>query len=134
MVIFEGNFYFAFDAKRPQKFLDCIVESNVVFGEAYDFSSPEKFLDASFAIPEHQETSNRTPSALSYFKTSLNPRKQATLVSVFGHTTSIKHLKDIKKDITSKNFIELKESSVILRETTFLVHFNLKGISPFLGI
>ncbi|HPN88082.1 MAG TPA: hypothetical protein PLH56_01955 [Candidatus Omnitrophota bacterium] len=105
----DGNFYFAFDAKRPQKFLDCIVESNVVFGEAYDFSSPEKFLDASFAIPEHQETSNRTPSALSYFKTSLNPRKQATLVSVFGHTTSIKHLKDIKKDITSKNFIELKE-------------------------
>ncbi|MBF0522609.1 MAG: hypothetical protein HQL24_06080 [Candidatus Omnitrophica bacterium] len=105
----DGNFYFAFNASHPSKLLDCIVEPEAVFAEADDFSAPVNFLNPSFKIPKVQQTSNRTPSALSFSKVSLAPKKTAEIVSVIGHTTTIKNLKTIVSKATAKSFIEGKE-------------------------
>ena len=72
--ISEGNFYFAFD-EGSGKLLDVIVEASCVFGFASDFLVPENFLQQkNFLPPSHQETANRTPSAMNVCHFSPWPR------------------------------------------------------------
>ncbi len=106
----EGNFYFAFhhDGKKT-KFLDPIVEAAVVFGDATDFVSPEKFLEsAKFSLPARQETASRTPSAMAYAGISLSAKSEYEITSLIGNTFSHEHLATIVKAATSNGYIAQK--------------------------
>ena len=73
--ISEGNFYFAFESGSG-KLLDMIVEAACIFGHASDFLVPENFLQPEISqTPPHQETANRSPSAMSVSRFSLQGAK-----------------------------------------------------------
>lgn len=106
----EGNFYFAFhnDGKKT-KLLDPIVEAAVVFGDATDFVSPEKFLEsAKFSLPARQETASRTPSAMAYAGISLSAKSEYEITSLIGNTFSQEHLAVIVKAATSSGYVAQK--------------------------
>jgi len=106
--ITEGNFYFAFDADSF-KLLDMIVEAACVFGHSSDFLVPERFLQQErFLTPSHQETANRTPSALSFDRFSLAPGKKRGFTAVAGYAHDLAELKKVVKKTTGKNYIEEK--------------------------
>jgi len=106
--IHEGNFYFAFDTQARQ-LLDIIVEASCVFGQASDFLVPERFLqDKNFKAPAHQETANRTPSAMSVCDFKLSGGKQYSFTAMAGFAHDLPELKKLVKKSTVKGFIEEK--------------------------
>ncbi len=106
--ISEGNFYFAFDDKTCQ-LLDVIVEASGVFGHASDFLVPENFLkQVRFSPSAHQETANRTPSAMSFGRFSLGPGKRHSFSALTGFVHDLQELNTVVKKATSKNFLQEK--------------------------
>lgn len=104
----EGNFYFAFDGDTL-KLLPAIVENAVVFGAATDFLCPEKFVEtANFTVPDRQETTSRTPSALSLSKFILDAGKTKDIISLSGFVHDLDELKAVVKQSTKPGFIDLK--------------------------
>ena len=108
--ITEGNFYFAFEqGNRRAPLLPTIVEAACVFGNCQDFIYPENFFTPKpFAIPKKQETSNRTPCAMSFDRFSLNPKSRKQIISLTGYAYEKPQVNEIVKQVTSKNFIEQK--------------------------
>jgi len=106
--ITEGNFYFAFD-DHSQKLLEIIAESAIVFGQASDFLVPENFLlQKKFAVPLHQQTSNRTPSAMSFSHFNLGPGKKYSFSAMAGYAHDLKELNALVKKSTTKGFLDQK--------------------------
>jgi len=108
--ISEGNFYFAFDGDS-RKLLDMIVEPSCVFGHASDFLVPENFLhQKDFAVPVHQETANRTPSAMSASRFELSPAKKKCFTAIAGFAHDLAELKKVVRQATAKGYIEKKSA------------------------
>jgi hypothetical protein len=106
--IAEGNFYFVFDSDSG-KILDMIVENSCVFGRASDFLVPENFLQQkNFKVPAHQETANRTPSAMSVGRFTLMGGKKHCFTALAGFAHDLAELNKVVKKATVKNYIENK--------------------------
>jgi len=105
----EGNFYFAFDS-ASRRLLDIIVEASCVFGCASDFLVPENFIQQKdFSVAPRQETSNRTPSAMSFGRFVLAGGKKHGFTSIAGFAHDLVELKKVVKKSTARGFIEGKE-------------------------
>jgi hypothetical protein len=104
----EGNFYFAFDSDS-RKLLDMIVEAACVFGHSSDFLVPENFLrQTNFSAPSHQETANRTPSAMSVCRFTLAKGKKRGFTAIAGVASDLAELKAVVKKSRAIKFIESK--------------------------
>lgn len=106
--ITKGNFYLSFQMSREKKLLDPIVETANVFGKNGDFITPAAFLSEEFSLPKTQNTSNRTPCAMSYDRFELKAGKENQMVSLFGHAKTEDELKPIVDQILTDGFIEKK--------------------------
>ncbi|MCD4780572.1 MAG: hypothetical protein K8S27_08510 [Candidatus Omnitrophica bacterium] len=105
----EGNFFFSFDPSHQDKpLLDPIVEADCVFGASSDFIAPAAFLEESFAVPNVQRTSNRTPSAMSYMASNLPPHAEKSIVSLFGFAYDQDQLNGIVEQVKVEGFIDQK--------------------------
>ncbi|MCA9398740.1 MAG: hypothetical protein KC618_03240, partial [Candidatus Omnitrophica bacterium] len=92
----EGNFYFAFDpASKSQEPLPAIVEAEKVFGQAFDFTAPEAFLNDGYDAGTVQKTDNKMPSAMTYCSAGLAKGKTQDIVSVTGYAREVKQLNEI---------------------------------------
>jgi len=104
----EGNFYFAFDSGSC-KMLDMIVEAACVFGQASDFLVPENFLQQkNFTAPARQETTNRTPSAMSVCRFSLGCGLKRSITALAGFVHDLPELKRVVKKSTVPGFVDDK--------------------------
>ena len=112
----EGNFYFAFEPKRGKArssskapLLKTIVEAACIFGSSQDFIYPEIFFrDDQFKIPALQQTSNRTPAAMSHSRFPLKPGQTQEIVSLTGFAHGIEHLNRTVQEALRTGFIENK--------------------------
>ena len=104
----EGNFYCSFKDSTKPVLLTPIVEAAKIFGKANDFAAPAEFLKSNFRVPTEQQTSNRTPCAMSHLKFTLKPKASNTLHSVVGQTETEKKLNQIVKKVTKKGFLAEK--------------------------
>ncbi len=102
----EGNFFFSFNAK-DNTLLKPIVEAASVFGQSSDFIAPQNFLDDNLSLDD-QQTSNRSPSAMSSACLTIKGKSSEEIISVYGMTHSIDRLNRIVKQATNKKFIEEK--------------------------
>ncbi|MBF0330559.1 MAG: hypothetical protein HQL17_01375 [Candidatus Omnitrophica bacterium] len=102
----EGNFYFAFDPKaKPGVLLEPVVEAGIVFGQATDLRTPERFItEKNFNVAKTQQTDNRTPSAMSHAIFALKSGASKEVVSVTGFTRSVADLNATVKKVTGKGF------------------------------
>ncbi len=106
--IHEGNFYFAFDSNKP-KLLDIVVDPSYVFGHASDLLVPENFLkQKNFLVPAHQETTNRTPSAMSVSHFTIARAKKHVITALVGFAHDLTELNKMVRKSTSRGFIEEK--------------------------
>jgi hypothetical protein len=106
--ITQGNFYFAFDSDSRELF-DVIVQASCVFGHASDFLVPESFLQQkNFRVTSHQETTNRTPSAMSICRFDLGEGKKRGFTAIAGFAHDLNELKKVVKKSRGLGFIESK--------------------------
>ncbi|MFT7538830.1 MAG: hypothetical protein ACI9F2_000981, partial [Lysobacterales bacterium] len=84
----EGNFYFAFNPKK-EGLLKPVVEAAKVFGQATDFIAPEAFLDADNFKIKKQQTSNRSPAAMTHETFTIAAKESEEIISVYGVTHSV---------------------------------------------
>ncbi|MCK5082281.1 MAG: hypothetical protein KAR31_05190, partial [Candidatus Omnitrophica bacterium] len=105
----EGNFFFSFDPEAKEKgLLNPIVEAACIFGAAHDFLTPTQFREKDFKLPKQQQTSNRTPSAMSYARYKLKPKTEKQIISLFGYAHDEAQLKEIVLQVRKKGFIQKK--------------------------
>jgi len=106
--ITEGNFYFAFEAGKT-RLLPAIAQAQCVFGSSTDLIIPQKFFsDNPFKVPQQQQTSSRTPCAMSSAKLNLKAGASRTIVSVMGHAGSLEQLEAIVSRVTARNYLDAK--------------------------
>ncbi len=108
----EGNFYFSFiEEGKKTRLLDPLVQTELVFGNSADFRVPEAFLNAkaAFQIPSRQETSNRTPSAMSYHRSPLKAKGQIKMTSCIGFAYTLEQLDKFMTKALQNDFIAVKE-------------------------
>ena len=103
----EGNFFFSFNPNK-KGLLKPIVESVSVFGQATDFISPERFLNLDNFVVKNQQTSNRSPSAMTHTKLKIASKATEGIVSVFGSTHTQENLDIIVDQVQQPNFIDVK--------------------------
>ncbi|MFA5059772.1 MAG: hypothetical protein WC676_04010 [Candidatus Omnitrophota bacterium] len=108
--ITAGNFYFGFSSDgKKNKLLDCLTHPSLIFGSSADFMRPEVFLsEKKFKVPAKQFAQNVTPSAMSFAALSLASHEEKKIVSLSGHTHSVKDLNEIVRKVTSGGYIERK--------------------------
>ncbi|MCR4336921.1 MAG: hypothetical protein NUV91_03860, partial [Candidatus Omnitrophica bacterium] len=106
----EGNFFISFDPKRSSSpLLDPIVDVSLVFGNATDLIHPQAFWQQkAYQLSSRQETSNRTPCAMSLVKKTLAAGVSQEIVSLFGYAHSEKELKRIAQKVTNRKYIDEK--------------------------
>jgi len=104
----EGNFYFALDGDSLEQ-LKPIVEASHVFGQSTDYVSPKQFLSGAFKVPNNQQTSNRTPSALSFISGALIGGDTKSVISLLGYAPDLNHLNNVVRQATTKGFLDKKE-------------------------
>ncbi len=106
----EGNFYFSFDPEKKgmEALYPAIVQSSCVFGQTSDLTAPSRFLNNDFQFPETQQTSNRTPSAMSFAQFSIAAGKKKETVSLFGYAQGVDYLEGIVQKTTVKGYISEK--------------------------
>ncbi|MBF0489955.1 MAG: hypothetical protein HQL15_04980 [Candidatus Omnitrophica bacterium] len=106
--IAEGNFYFAFKSDSHE-LLDVIVEAACVFGQSSDFLVPETFMSSkSFEITNPQQTSNRTPCALSFNRFSLKPKMKESWTAMAGFAHDLAELNTVVKKSLRKGYVDEK--------------------------
>lgn len=105
----EGNFFFSFDPQQDNgRLLPVIVQTACIFGEAQDLMTPVNFLSKDFQPPKRQQTSNRTPCAMSHAQIHLQGGTQRDIVSIFGFACTEDELHTIVRKTTTRRFIEQK--------------------------
>ena len=105
----QGNFYFGFNPEaKTNKLFPPLVESSLIFGEAHDFSAPERFLNSRSPVLTGQQTTNRTPSAMCFAETKLKAHQSFHCVSLTGNIHS--------QDILNQNIPRLTKSSYITQK------------------
>ncbi len=106
----EGHFYFSYVAgRRPATLSEIIVERQCVFGTSSDLRAPEAFLKSGkFEVPKVQQTTNRTPAAMTYHACRLGPKKDSELISLVGYAASERALSGIVRQASSLSFIRQK--------------------------
>ncbi|OGX37135.1 MAG: hypothetical protein A3C36_06725 [Omnitrophica WOR_2 bacterium RIFCSPHIGHO2_02_FULL_52_10] len=105
----EGNFFFSFDpAAKGGALLPAIVEAASVFGSAQDFLAPARFRQETFKLPERQQVSNRTPSAMSHARFTLPAKKEKGLASFFGYAHNVTRLNKIVRQAVQRDFVRRK--------------------------
>ncbi|MFP4472475.1 MAG: hypothetical protein ACLFPX_01215 [Candidatus Omnitrophota bacterium] len=104
----RGNFYFSF-LQGGSKLLPVSAQPECVFGASTGLAYPQGFYGKSpFRLPADQQTSNRTPSAMTVTRLSLSSGKSKTLVSVMGHADSREEAAEIAEKVTHRGLIERK--------------------------
>ncbi|MFC1594505.1 hypothetical protein ACFL38_04180 [Candidatus Omnitrophota bacterium] len=129
----EGNFYACFLQQKQAQLVEPIVESEYIFGPLTDFTYPyEFFKNATFKFPKKQITDNKTPGAFSYVRCSLGSQKEKKICSVFGYTNNLHHFDRSLNRITSKGYLEKKETrnTAIIDEVTSKM-FTASGLKNF---
>jgi len=108
----EGNFYFSFVRKGNRgNLLKPIVEAACVFGDSFDYRMPEIFLSRkNFNAPLRQQTSNRTPSAMTFDRFTLRKKEERTFVSCFGFAYDWPQLNQFASKAIQRDFIVHKEN------------------------
>ena len=103
----EGHFYFSYEPEKNNgDLLDVIVDTARIFGPCVDFISPDKFLEVErYKMPATQQTSNRTPCAMTLFRWNLPPKKKKEMATVIGYAHSEHQLKKIVTHVTKKGYI-----------------------------
>ncbi|VAW15407.1 FIG00469293: hypothetical protein, partial [hydrothermal vent metagenome] len=106
----EGNFYFSFDPDKKGKeaLYPALVQSSCIFGQTSDLTAPSQFLDKDFQLPKKQQTSNRTPSAMSFAQFSIASGKKKETVSLFGYAQGVDQLEGIVQKTIHKGYISQK--------------------------
>ncbi|MCA9407708.1 MAG: hypothetical protein KC733_03395, partial [Candidatus Omnitrophica bacterium] len=105
----EGNFYFAFDSDSAKvKLLSPIVEAASLFGSANDYTAPQNFFDKPFKVSSAQQTSNRSPSAMSYTKFSLKAGGEKEIVSFFGYAHELEQVNQMISRVCDKKYLNQK--------------------------
>jgi len=113
----EGNFFFAFDPdSRIGDLLTPIAEAEHVFGDSFDFISPTRFINKLFNVPKQQQTSNRTPCAMSHGRFSVQSRSEKVIVALYGYAHDVAQVNAMVRKVTKKGFIDRKaqENRVII--------------------
>ena len=96
----EGNFFVGFQVNgKTTRLLDPIVEAASVFGAAYDFAAPERFLRDDFRKPAVQQTSNRMPAALGHCRFSLKAKGRQEVISLFGCIADVGRLNSVVRQL-----------------------------------
>ncbi|MBF0484193.1 MAG: hypothetical protein HQL25_05745, partial [Candidatus Omnitrophica bacterium] len=96
----EGNFFFSFtNDNGKNKLLDPLIESACVFDHCNDFIAPAEFLRDDFKIPNVQQTANRTPSAMCYWKDAVDAGKERSITSMFGYAHELGQVNNIVKEV-----------------------------------
>ncbi|MFH1782883.1 MAG: cellobiose phosphorylase [Candidatus Omnitrophota bacterium] len=111
-VIDEGNFYLAALSKnkRSSQMLPVIIEPELIFGQASDFSYPVNFVDSKkFSIPDLQIGETRLPCAMSHGTFKIKKGDTVTLYSLIGHMSSKDKLNAMLPDITKESFFKKKK-------------------------
>lgn len=105
----EGNFFFSFDhCAKGSGLLEPIVEAACVFGASCDFAAPQRFIEKGFRLPDKQQTSNRTPCAMSHARYSFKPNQSKEIVSLFGYARNEAAVNTMVKKVTQKGLIDQK--------------------------
>jgi len=105
----EGNFYFSYHKNGGKnEILTPIVEVGNVFGTSCDFLAPEAFLSKTFKVRSDQQTTNRTPCAMSHSTMTLNAGEEHQVVSIIGYTHSEESLNRIVQSVIHDGFVEAK--------------------------
>ncbi len=106
----EGHFFLSFLRERDGvRRARAVAEAACVFGPALDFRRPRAFLEARrFRLPEHQQTSNRSPAAMAFHRLTLAPGKERVVTSLYGHAASLGALKAIARRVEKAGYIEAK--------------------------
>ena len=116
----EGNFYFSFEKDGAKaKLLEPIVEAACVFGSVLDFVQPETFMNAAkFQVPRTQQTSNRTPAAMSFSRFSLGGREEKTFIAAAGFAHSEAQLSQFAAQALRQDFVAQKaaENKAVVEE------------------
>ena len=120
--IVKGNFYVGLEmTPAGSRLLKPIVDPHRIFGAHSDYSYPAHFLDSDFdSIAEEQVFENRLPSAMSLFKTHLEPAQTYTLTSIIGHIDSKETLNQLLPTLSSADYLETKKqlSQTMIDELT----------------
>ncbi len=104
----EGNFYFSFE-EGSAKLFDIIVENACVFGNSQDFRVPEAFIqNAKFSVPSIQQTSNRTPCAMSFASFKLGAKQSKSFVSMAGFAYNQEQLQKFSAKALEPGFADKK--------------------------
>ncbi len=106
----EGNFYFAFSSQQNQvRLLQPLVDAQSVFGSSQDFIVPERFWEGKkFIVPNKQQTSNRTPCAMSFEKFTLKSFSKRETTSLIGYANEEATVNRIVTQAMHKGFIDRK--------------------------
>jgi len=138
----EGNFYFSFDPRNDgEKLLHPVVEASKIFADAHDFTAPANFLRENFQFPTKQQTSNRTPAAMSRAQFVLQAGAERQIISVLGYANSEEQVNNIVKQSMKDGFIDQKavRNEAIINEIKNFAftrsssdEFNLYTVHTFL--
>ena len=121
-----GHFAFSFTAKADKtEKLPAFVDPQIVFGANTSFSSPNNFIDRSFAAlqAETQVVVGKTPCAFFGQKAALLPGEQITLYSLFGHVNGYENIAENHQRLSSAAYFAAKreENRTLIESLTDIV-------------
>lgn len=112
--ISEGNFYLA-SLSRGEKGngrLPVVVDPELIFGQANDFSFPVHFVNTAFKMPPAQMGQNKLPCAMSFASFNLKKKKSVSIYSLLGHMSSKERLNSMVSRLNKEQFfIEKREEN-----------------------
>ncbi|MFH1621679.1 MAG: hypothetical protein ABIA97_00960 [Candidatus Omnitrophota bacterium] len=106
----KGNFYLSFyEDRKKTNILKPIIDPECLFGRICDLSFPYLFLNSkNFEYPKDQIAKNKTPSALSFLKISLEKKQKLSLYSIIGNMDGIDKLNKNISRIANVDYLKSK--------------------------
>jgi hypothetical protein len=108
----EGNFYLGFHYENARaQVIKPIVDPQVIFGQATDFTAPLNFLAKKyFAYPKAQATECKTPSGFLLLDLELNAQEEKQIYCLIGYARSLEDLNSATNRIIKPDYILKKQS------------------------
>ncbi len=107
-ILDKGNFFFCID--DFDNLIKPIVDFEVVFGNNFDYSIPERFfIDNKFDFPKNQIMESKTPASFIHYELDLEPGQSKTFFQMIGQIVDLKTLLNAKKKITNTEYFLEKE-------------------------